>query len=64
MIGADTSEGAGPGTPGAGVHACPACEGTGRRGRCKQCGGTGRIIDAPDPDSTGGTRAGRALNTS
>jgi Protein of unknown function (DUF2934) len=40
-----------PGTPGAGVHICPACEGTGRRGRgrCRQCGGTGRIIDAPEP---------------
>ena len=51
VIGADTSEEAGPGTPGAGVHACPACKGTGRRGRgrCKQCGGTGRIIDAPEP---------------
>jgi hypothetical protein len=40
-----------PGTPGAGEHICPACEGTGRlsRKRCKECGGTGRIIDAPEP---------------
>jgi hypothetical protein len=51
LIGADTGEEAGPGTPGAGVHICPACAGTGRRGRgrCRQCGGTGRIIDAPEP---------------
>jgi hypothetical protein len=41
----------GSGTPGAGVHICQACAGTGRRGRgrCKQCGGTGRLIDAPEP---------------
>jgi Protein of unknown function (DUF2934) len=51
LIGATAGGEAGPGTPGAGVHVCPACEGTGRRGRgrCKQCGGTGRIIDAPEP---------------
>jgi hypothetical protein len=51
VIGAEVDEEAGPGTPGAGVHVCPACEGTGRRGRgrCKQCGGTGRIVDAPEP---------------
>jgi hypothetical protein len=51
VTGADTSEEAGPCTPGAGAHACPACEGTARggRGRCKQCDGTGRIIDAPEP---------------
>jgi Protein of unknown function (DUF2934) len=51
VIGADTGEEAGPGTPGASVHICPACEGTGRRGRGRrrQCGGTGRIVDAPEP---------------
>lgn len=51
VIGADPDEDAGPGTSGVGVHVCPACEGTGRRGRgrCKQCGGTGRIIDPPEP---------------
>jgi hypothetical protein len=51
VTGANTGGEAGPGTPGAGVRVCPACEGTGRRGRgrCKQCGGTGRITDAPEP---------------
>ena len=34
-----------------GEHVCPACEGTGLVGRklCRECGGTGRIIDAPGP---------------
>jgi Protein of unknown function (DUF2934) len=51
VIGAEIDDKAGPGAPGAGLHAYPACEGTGRRGRgrCKQCGGTGRIVDAPEP---------------
>ena len=31
VIGADPGAEAVPGTPGAGVHICPACEGTGRR---------------------------------
>jgi hypothetical protein len=54
MIGADPGAEGVPGTPGAGVNICPACEGTGRRsrGRCRQCGGTGRIIDAPEPRGT------------
>jgi Protein of unknown function (DUF2934) len=41
-----------PGTPGAGEHICPACEGTGRVGRkrCNECGGRGRIIDLPERD--------------
>ena len=44
-----------PGT-GAGEHVCPECVGRGRvKGRkCKACGGTGRIIIAPQP---WGTRA-------
>jgi hypothetical protein len=51
VIGTDDGEEAGPGTPGAGAHVCPACAGTGRRGRgrCKQCGGTGQLVDAPEP---------------
>jgi hypothetical protein len=51
LAGANTSGTAPPGTPGAGEHVCPACEGTGRvgRARCKRCGGTGRIVDLPEP---------------
>lgn len=49
--GVNSGEEAPPGTPGAGEHVCPACEGTGRLGRrrCKDCGGTGRIVDVPEP---------------
>jgi hypothetical protein len=49
--GVNPGEAAPPGTPGAGEHVCPACEGTGRLGRrrCKDCGGTGRIVDVPEP---------------
>ena len=38
-------------SPGAGEHTCPACRGTGRRGRgrCQSCGGTGRMVDVPAP---------------
>ena len=51
VAGVNSGREARPGTPGAGEHICPACEGTGRlsRKRCKECGGTGRIIDAPEP---------------
>jgi hypothetical protein len=51
VFGAGSGGEAGPGTSGAGVRVCPACGGTGRRGRgrCRQCGATGRIIDAPEP---------------
>jgi hypothetical protein len=51
VAGVNSGREAPPGTPGAGEHICPACEGTGRlsRKRCKECGGTGRIIDAPEP---------------
>ena len=40
-----------PGTPGAREHICPACGGSGRRGgqRCKDCGGTGRSVEVPEP---------------
>ena len=49
--GDNPGEAAPPGTPGAGEHVCPACEGSGRLGRrrCKDCGGTGRIVDVPEP---------------
>ena len=51
VAGVNTGEEAPPGTPGAGEHICPACEGTARLGgkRRKNCGGTGRIIDVPEP---------------
>lgn len=51
VAGVDTGAEAPPVTPVAHVHLCPACEGSGRvgRSRCKKCGGTGRIIDAPPP---------------
>jgi hypothetical protein len=35
-----------PGTPGTGENVCPDCKGSGRLGAvpCKNCGGTGKII--------------------
>ena len=51
VAGVNSGGDAPPDTPGAGEHVCPGCEGTGLGGRklCKECGGTGRIIDAPGP---------------
>jgi Protein of unknown function (DUF2934) len=51
VAGVHGGEEAPPGTPGAHEHVCPACEGTGRRGRqrCTRCGGTGRVVEVPEP---------------
>ena len=51
VAGVNSGEEAPPGTPGAGEHICPVCQGTGRLGRkrCDSCGGTGRIVDVPAP---------------
>jgi hypothetical protein len=51
LAGIRSSEGAPPGTPGAGEQVCAASGGSGRRrGRpCKTCGGTGRIVEVPQP---------------
>ncbi|MCQ4277776.1 hypothetical protein NA643_01630 [Pseudomonas stutzeri] len=36
-----------PGTPGTGENICPVCNGSGRTeaGECKNCGGTGKVIE-------------------
>jgi Protein of unknown function (DUF2934) len=51
VAGVHSGDEAPPGTPGAGEHICPTCEGTGRAGSgpCKACGGTGRIVKDPQP---------------
>jgi DnaJ-class molecular chaperone len=51
VAGTSSGDDAPPGTPGAGEHICPACQGTGRLGRkrCTTCGGTGRVIEVPEP---------------
>ena len=51
VAGASSGDDAPPGTPGAGEHICPACQGTGRLGRkrCTTYGGTGRVIEGPEP---------------
>jgi hypothetical protein len=51
VAGVNPGDEAPPGTPGAGEHVCPECQGTGRRGRkrCQACGGTGRIVEVPEP---------------
>ena len=50
-VGVNPGDEAPPGTPGAREHVCPECEGKGRIGRkkCQRCGGTGRIVEVPEP---------------
>ena len=54
MTGIDAGGEAGPGTSGAGVHICPACEGAGRRGRkrCKKGHQRWTLKQRPAPGKT------------